>query len=72
LLVADALNLTNPDPSPFGFSELYPSIELFTQKYMGIISLGRSTEPPPPSGSSAPDEQLIISVKTKNKFVNML
>ena len=51
-----AENLTRPDPSPLGFVELEPSIEMLTLKFEGIISLGGSTGSTPPS-SSSPDEQ---------------
>ena len=54
--MAEAENLTRPDPSPLGFVELEPSIEMLTLKFEGIISLGGSTGPTPPL-SSSPDEQ---------------
>jgi hypothetical protein len=54
--VAEAENLTRPDPSPLGLVELEPSIEMLKLKFEGIISLGGSTGPTLPP-SSCPDEQ---------------
>jgi len=67
--VADAVNFTRPDPSPLGFSESVPSIEILTLKLDGIISLGGSTGPTPPPSSSAPDEQLKNNSITKEKIL---
>jgi len=67
--VADAVNFTRPDPSPLGFSESVPSIEILTLKLVGIISLGGSTGPTPPPSSSAPDEQLKNNSTTKEKIL---
>jgi hypothetical protein len=55
--VADAENLTRPDPSPLGLLESVPSIEILTLKFVGIISVGGSTGPTPPPSSSTPEEQ---------------
>ena len=41
--MADAENLTRPDPSPLGLLESVPSIEILKLKFVGIISLGGST-----------------------------
>ena len=54
--MAEAENLTRPDPSPLGLVELEPSIEILTLKFEGIISLGGSTGPTLPP-SSCPEEQ---------------
>ena len=54
--MAEAENLTRPDPSPLGLVELEPSIEILTLKFEGIISLGGSTGPTPPPSSSAEEQ----------------
>jgi hypothetical protein len=70
--VADAENLTRPDPSPLGLSESVPSIEILKLKFVGIISLGGSTGPAPPPSSSAPDEQPKTNNRKKDKILKKI
>jgi hypothetical protein len=70
--VADAENLTRPDPSPLGLLESVPSIEILKLKFVGIISLGGSTGTAPPPSSSTPEEQPKTNNRKKDKILKKI
>jgi len=65
-LIAVAVNLTNPEPSPLELSAFEPVISIDKRKLEGIISVGGSTgSGPTPSSDIPPEHDIKIIIKKK-------